>query len=836
MNAAGPIGQGHRLAGRPALATAALFAAGIALYTALPDWPWVWVILAAAFVVAAALVRRAALSSLAIAAALLLAGVSCAQIDAFHFSRAHIAGFTTSDPRLASVELQITGLPRATTALGPRQSSRQTARAQVVRVKTWGGWRASDGEVMLSYLQASPVLVAGQRIMVTGMLERPAPPNNPGEFDWQRYYRRQRVLAEVHVTRASDLHIVEAQSASWSARAREQARTWIGKGFLPRWEVDRELLVALVVGDRGPAMQGVEDDCNATGASHLLASSGLRVGILAACIYLICQLIRLRPRLTLSMVTSCVILLGVVMNPTSQALRPIIACAALGLGLYLRRSADPVHILGIAAALLLVMKPMELYSPGFQLTFVVVLGLLVLARPAFNAIDQRLRNPDLDVLQQFGRLTRSQSMKRWVKRRILELAVAGAVAWIVSLPLICYHFEQINPWAVPVDLILLPATIVALVCGFLKLILTAIIPGAAPLWAAIAEPPLWILRHGVSLATKLPGADIPVSPPPVWWIVLFYVLLIAVCIVWLMPHRPARRVFRFSFGGAWAMSLALPVLVGFSSSRPASGQLKITVLAVGAGQCIAVEPPDGKIIFFDAGSNSLSDPLRICIGPFLRSEGRGSADDLFISHGDYDHIDAADGLLNRYSLHDVYASPFLQQHSAESKTCQRLLSALGRTHHLPHMLKAGDRMDLDGLGIQVLWPPADCTMNSNNSGVVLRVTFAGKSILLPADIQGPPEAALLEHPELLHSDILIAPHHGSSESTTAAFVAAVNPKLIVSSDARRLTNKQHAFETMIDHRKLLRTGAEGAVTLQIDRNGTISVTPFHSGKKILVKQ
>ncbi|HEX5244551.1 MAG TPA: ComEC/Rec2 family competence protein [Tepidisphaeraceae bacterium] len=835
MNAAGPNGQGHRLAGRPALATAALFAAGIAFYPTLPDWPWVWLSLAAAFVVAAALARRAALSSLAIIAALLLAGVSCAQIDAFHFSRSHIGLFTTPDAKLAEIELEITGLPRATPAQGGHRSARQVARAQVVRLKTWTGWQHADGEVMLSYLQASPALEAGQRVTVTGMLERPAPPDNPGEFDWQRYYRRQRVLAEVRVTRASDLQIVDHRSASLVARARERARTWIGKGFLPRWEVDRELLVALLVGDRGPAMQGVEDDCNATGASHLLASSGLRVGILAACIYLICQLIRLRPRLTLSMVTSFVILLGFVMNPTSQALRPIIACAALGAGLYMRRSVDSIHFLGIAALLLLIMQPMELYSPGFQLTFVVVLGLLVLARPAFNAIDQRLRNPDLDVLQQFGRLTRSQSIMRWIKRRILELAVAGAVAWVVSLPLICYHFEQINPWAVPIDLILLPVTIVALACGFLKLILTAIIPGAAPLWAAMAEPPLWILRHGVSLATKLPGADIPMAPPPIWWIALFYLLLIALCIVWLMPHRPARRAFRLSFGGAWAMSLALPALVGFSSSRPASGQLKITVLAVGAGQCIAVEPPDGKIIFFDAGSNSLSDPLRSCIGPFLRNEGRGNSDDLFISHGDYDHIDAAEGLLNRYGLHDVYASPFLQRHSAESKTCEHLLASLGRTHHLPHLLKAGDRMELDGLSIQVLWPPADCAMNSNNSGVVLRLTFAGRSVLLPADIQAPPEAALIEHPELLHSDILIAPHHGSSESTTTAFVAAVDPKLIVSSDDRRLTNKQRTFETMIDHKKLLRTGAEGAVTLQIDRNGMISVRPFHSGEKVLVK-
>src|SRR6185503_1629380 len=119
------------------------------------------------------------------------------------------------------------------------------------------------------------------------------------------------------------------------------------------------------------------------------------------------------------------------------------------------------------------------------------------------------------------------------------------------------------------------------------------------------------------------------------------------------------------------------------------------------------------------------------------------------------------------------------------------------TKHTPHLVTAGDREDLGGgATAEVIWPPAQCSFKPNDAAIVLRLSFAGRTILFPADIQGAAESELLKHAENLHADVLIAPHHGSSELTTAAFVRAVDPKIIVSSDDRRLTSKQRAFEQM----------------------------------------
>jgi competence protein ComEC len=108
----------------------------------------------------------------------------------------------------------------------------------------------------------------------------------------------------------------------------------------------------------------------------------------------------------------------------------------------------------------------------------------------------------------------------------------------------------------------------------------------------------------------------------------------------------------------------------------------------------------------------------------------------------------------------------------------------------------------------------------------MRLTFAGRSVLFPADIQDPAFIGLLQHPAALKSDVLVAPHHGSSEDLTPAFLAAVAPQWIISSNASRLTNKQKRFNTMIGKIPLYRTSSCGAITVTITRQGAISIATF----------
>jgi competence protein ComEC len=816
---------------RPALAAAVLFVAGITLHGALPVWPIAWLLLTIIFLaLAVRLQQRATICSINICIALLGIGLVAGQIAANTFAKNQVANFVGDSPRIAEIELEVTGNPRIAPGDGARHGpGKQVARAQIDRIRTVRGWESGSGEVAFTFSQPQPPLVCGQRLRVVGTLQRPAEASNPGGFDAQKYYRRQRVLALLVVNRACDLSVIGTSGRTWKVAIADRVRPWLRAGFTPHDAEDREMLVALILGERNPAIQRIEDDCNATGAIHLLASNGLRVEMLIFCMYVLCRLVRIHPRIAITFTAIAALALGMVLLPSAQALRPVIECIMVAGAMWLKRPINVVHFLGLGAIALLVRNPLDIYSAGFQMAFVVVFGMLVFARPLAKLIEDRLRNPDIDVLMQFGRATPRQLLWRRLWMKVVQLAAAGIVAWAVSLPLVAFHFEQINPWSVPIGLVLLPVTLAALVMGFAKIVLTALLPFAAPFWAWLAGIPVALLRHGIEWSARIPGVDIPTPSPSMARIVAFYLLLAMLCwLLWLPWGRMRLRMFAScGLAGACVMCILLPALVGLSPQNAQPGEVRITLLSVGAGQCAAIEPPGGRIFFFDAGSATLSDPLRTVIAPFLRHEGRSAIDGIYLSHGDLDHINAAGAMVERFGVGEVVASPFFQQHAADSSACRNLLTILDHTRHMPRLITAGDRADLGGgATAEVLWPPAKCNFNSNESGVVLRMNFAGRTVLFPADIQSHAESELLKHPENLHADVLVAPHHGSSETTTPAFVRAINPKLIVSSDDRRLTSKQRAFEQMIDGRPLYRTGSSGAITIIIDRQGHVRVEPF----------
>ena len=158
---------------------------------------------------------------------------------------------------------------------------------------------------------------------------------------------------------------------------------------------------------------------------------------------------------------------------------------------------------------------------------------------------------------------------------------------------------------------------------------------------------------------------------------------------------------------------------------------------------------------------------------------------------------------------------------------QMLLDELGKLNRTPKEISIGDHFDLgSGAAVDVLWPPKTGDLNSNNAGLVLRLTYAGRSILFPADIQDPAFTGVLKNAGALKSDVLIAAHHGSSEDLTPAFLADVHPEMILSSNFWRLTSKQKRFNEMAGNTPLYRTSDFGAITVTISHDGKISISTF----------
>ena len=279
----------------------------------------------------------------------------------------------------------------------------------------------------------------------------------------------------------------------------------------------------------------------------------------------------------------------------------------------------------------------------------------------------------------------------------------------------------------------------------------------------VAMQPVALLRVAMSMVFQAARRRCSIAAPPVWTIVAFYGLL---CLPLLpVAGKAVRWGMRCAPLGACAMLLLMPGLLGFARLGVSGGKLRLTLLSIGAGQCAVVEIPGRGAIMVDAGSSTVSDPLHECIEPFLHHEGRMGLDSIYLSHGDFDHISAAAGAWDECAVKEIVTTPVSSRPFGRKRALPSIGADARWRRPSAAQVVTGENFDFGGGAVgQVLWPPPHAKLNSNNGGMVLRITYGGKSILFPADIQDPAMRELLKTPAVLKSDVLVAAHHGSSEA------------------------------------------------------------------------
>jgi competence protein ComEC len=606
---------------------------------------------------------------------------------------------------------------------------------------------------------------------------------------------------------------------------RQRTRQLLAAGFPAERSLDHALLRALLLGDSDPQLRDVQEQFQLTGTSHHLAISGMHVAVLGGFVFFACRVLCLSPRITALTTTCFVLLYGAVALPSPPVVRSVLLCAAFGFGLASRRSVDALQLLSVCVLAMLIYRPLDLYNAGFQLSFGTVLGLIL-----FTNIVERyfvsFRDPDVVVAQSFQPATRWSALANWMDGLLVKTVAGSIVAWAVSMPLIALHFERLNPWAVLFGLALAPVVLIALILGFLKVLLTLLWPGLAGMWVTLTAWPMGVMRTMVDHLATWPRSDVPLPPPPLWLIIVYYALLLTM----LLPVQRTGTLWflRISRAGAMLVLLWLPYETDIARRRPPADSLRVTLLAVGAGQCAVVEPPSGRVMLLDAGSSSLSDLVSKCLGPYLRYRGCTNIDSIILSHADYDHYGATADVAEAYRVREVLTGAHFAQHAQGNWPAESMLRRLNELQRPPRVVEPGQHIPLArDTAIDVLWPPSDRSdLAANDVSLVLRLSHGGRAILFAGDIENDAMRELLKDASRLKADVLVAPHHGSSESLTAQFVSAVDPAVIVSSNDWTLSRRQVDFEQLIAGRPLLRTHTSGAITIEVDESGALRVAPF----------
>ena len=487
-----------------------------------------------------------------------------------------------------------------------------------------------------------------------------------------------------------------------------------------------EMAAALALGRRDLVPRESRDRWRRSGLAHLLAVSGLHVGLVGGAVWLLLALTGISPRTTriavLIAVPAYAILAGAAPSAMRAALMAIIYLGARLLG----RALLPMAAVLLAASILLVAEPSLIANIGFQLT-VVITAALVRWVPALSAT-------------LFG--------PRWVTGAVAVPVVAQTAA----APLVAWHFRTLIPGAIIANLFALPL--------LAPIILGSVASAAvAPIWRAPAALGLDFIHLLLSIlrAVSAPARFVELVTPPVPVAAAF--LLVVAGWVALQARRWAR------FGVlAWICILAVLGASWLLPRPPAPPTVELLPVSDGA----AVVVSDGSdALLADAGRYQRE------AAQMLAESGHRRLRAVIASHTDEDHVGGMVHTLRTFEVQRLVVPAWML---AEPQVVP-LLRAARRSGARVCPVASGSAFTLGSIRLEVLWPPAvNPPRHENERSLVARVLFENGSALITADIGRPTENTLSQTGPL-RSAVLVVPHHGGRHSTSHALLEATKPSV-----------------------------------------------------------
>src|SRR5713226_5138759 len=319
----------------------------------------------------------------------------------------------------------------------------------------------------------------GDELKLFGIAEPIAPPRNPGEFDTRSYLARQDVRRSLFVRYPEDGVSIRKGGGNPILQAAQKSRAWmqtaICRGLDDSPQV-QNFLSGIALGLRHQTPEDIEEPFQQTGTLHLFAVAGLHVGIAARLLWVLAIVARLSRRSATALIIPLLLFYAAVTGMHISSVRAAVMCSILLGGFFFERKVFALNSLAAAAFLLLCWDTNEFFSTGFQLSFAVVGGIILLADPLFRFL-RRFAAPD-----PFLPRSLLGTPRRLFGLGIESIFRGGSVslaAWIGSLPLILWYFHLVTPISLFANLIVVPIAFFILAVAMLSIL-------AAPVWSSLA--------------------------------------------------------------------------------------------------------------------------------------------------------------------------------------------------------------------------------------------------------------------------------------------------------------------------------------------------------------
>ncbi len=643
-------------------------------------------------------------------------------------------------------------------------------------------------------------LKPGDICFCDGELRKPKAPTMPNAFDYKQYlydhhihwqfkieniekcYSPDRLdpLAFIQLIRMNGLKIIELHFPHSS----------------------EGVVQALLFGERGLIDEEVEKAYQALGIVHLLAISGLHVGLLVGGIYYLmiyCGVTHERTRMVF------LILLPIYMILTGGS--PSVIRASIMVILYfiikmINLKVPTTDVIGFTCLLLLFINPYYLFQVGFQLSYIVSLGLLL-----------------------------STKLIGLYKGFLAKLTIVSLIAQLCSIPLLMYHFFEISLISLPLNMMFVPFySIFVLPLSIIATVLIFLIPPLGSIFVFLLNLILSYSDIFVLNVINLPFSTFVTGRPSIIFILLYCFGMYGLLLRLEQKSNLNKMLKPASF---------LIILFIIQTLLPSINPFgKVMFIDVGQGDSALIQLPYNKGVYiidtggtisyqkkeWETSRNSYSIAESVTI-PYLKSMGVTKIKGLFLTHGDLDHIGEAISLMNHLDIKELIVPKGFVRGELEKETIEKAINQKMDVK----VVSSGDQLHSDDLTFYVL-SPYRLTDSKNDDSLVLWVKIGGLKWLFTGDAELKSEKLILSQYPDLKADVLKVGHHGSKGSTSEELLDTLSPSYAVISAGYK-NRYQHPHNEVMEKLmsrdiSILRTDHHGGILYQFKGNdGTFSTHP-----------
>lgn len=649
--------------------------------------------------------------------------------------------------------------------------------------------RSIPKEKIVLNISGSRDLGIGETIYFNGELKLPKENTNPRLFNYRLNLMTEKIYTAMSIKDHS-IKEVDGINIAFRYRVKSNFIDVVSNTFNTYLsQKNASLMTGIFLGQSSYLSDEDIEIYRDMGLAHILAVSGLHIGIISAFIFFVLSNLGIKRKINVIITLSIIWLYGYLIGFPPSILRSSIMFTMLYYSQLIYEPYDSINAISFAMFILLMIHPYYLFNVGFQLSFAATFSIIILG----PRIRERFYPFKNKIIQSFSSILGVQ---------------------IGLLPFQAYYVNHINILSIIANLMMIPMVSIALILGFLMIIFTHI-PYINTLISHILEEVLNFEAMILGHLQEIPMNSLKIFSPEIMAIIIFYLLLFVVFNI-ISIRKLKKPILK-------ACVFYLIFLIGINTYLIIDDDsIELHFIDVGQGDAILIRTKTADYLM-DTGGSLFGD-YNIAEGitlPYLEKLGINRLDALFITHFDADHSQGVPLLLENMNIGYIF-STYLPED-------EEILNGIKSKDVQSIILREEDQLKLDDtVALDIIWPKEISSLNSNNKSLVSILKTEGANILLTGDIEKEGEYFIKDK---IHTsiDILKVPHHGSNTSSTDEFLQAIRPKDAIISVGRN-NRYNHPSQDVLNRYddmgiRVYRTDHMGLIRVIIEK-GQYEIIPY----------